>query len=387
MDLSELLNHQNSEGVVERRHGESRPPRPVHELTGQLGAEVAGPLSDALARIDAVLMTGRLDRAGLQALRADIDMARRSAIVGQQIHRFAAATVRPHHEQIELGQVLREALLQRTSQSEAQGLEIRQLIKPAQVVADAPLLFSLLQAVLDWSFEHARSMIEFRLEVKTWPVHAFLSCRFAHQPADEAEEEGADATRYIARRLDTMTWHLVQRAAQELEVVVVRQDTPVSTLLTLEFPRTVNEMMLGERPAETDSIVIEPASGVRSALSHVLVLAARREVRNQVREALRTMDLMLDCANDLDEAREFSAAAAPQAVVYDAALGGDRFDAWRQALLARAPQTVFIQIGEGGPGLEISTVAGRQVTRVGLDAIGKTLPPALSFELQRAARG
>jgi len=386
MDLSEMLQHQTLDGEQPAVRSAIQAVPQTHELAGQLGGEIAAPLSAALARIDAVLATGKLDRAGLNALRADVEQARRTAIVGQQIHRFAAAKARPSHEQIELGQLLREALLQRAAETEAHGLEVRQVIKPAQVVVDAPMLFSLLQAVLDWSIENARSTIEFRLEVKTWPVNALLSCRFGHQPADQVEDDGSPVGgRYVASRLDTMAWRLVQQAAQSLGLVLSRQDTPATTLLTLEFPRTVNQLMLATAANENDTIELRPAGEPAAQVNHVLVLASRREVRNQVREAIRHMNLMADYAHDIEAAREFIADATPQAVVYEAAMGTESFEALRRDLLARAPRTSFIQISEEGRALEISMHDGRQLTRIGRDAVVESLPSALNFELARAA--
>ena len=59
------------------------------------------------------------------------------------------------------------------------------------MIVDAAMLSALLQAMLDWSFEHARAAITVRLELKSWPEHARLSCRFAHAPPDEVMAHAA----------------------------------------------------------------------------------------------------------------------------------------------------------------------------------------------------
>jgi hypothetical protein len=234
----------------------------------------------------------------------------------------------------------------------------------------------------------ARSGIELRLDMKPWPVHALLSCRFMHHPIDQAEELAAGAGgAYVAASLDTLAWRLVQALAAAAGVVVQREDTPVHTLLTLEFPRTVNERVLDTVPDSLGSLLPSAPDGdAEGVVNHVLVLATRREVRNQVRESIRHMGLTIDNAASVEEAQIFSAETPPQAVVYEAALGvGPGFTNWRDSLLARAPRTVFIEISEEGRAMEIVTVDGHHVTRVGRDAVVRSLPSALSFELARQA--
>jgi len=177
----------------------------------------------------------------------------------------------------------------------------------------------------------------------------------------------------------------VQQAAQSLGLVLSRQDTAAATQLTLEFPRTVNQLMLSATAGENDTIELRPAGEPAAQVNHVLVLAGRREVRNLVREAIRHMNVMADYAHDIDAAREFVVGATPQAVVYEAALGTEAFEALRKELLATSPRTSFIQISEEGRALEISMHDGRQLTRIGRDAVVESLPSALNFELARAA--
>ena len=116
---------------------------------------------------------------------------------------------------------------------------------------------------------------------------------------------------------------------------------------------------------------------------HVVVLAARREVRNVVREALRAMGLMLDFVGSVEEAQALCADGLPHAMVYEASLGGDRFERLRGDMLAEVPGLAFIQIAEQGKAFEVLNLGGRQFASVGRDAIIESLPAALLFELSR----
>ena len=74
---------------VERRNAER-----WHGLVSDIGAEIASPLTAALERIHALIATGKIDRAGLRALREEVEQARQVGIVGQQLTRFASGRVR-----------------------------------------------------------------------------------------------------------------------------------------------------------------------------------------------------------------------------------------------------------------------------------------------------
>lgn len=166
MDLSEL----GSQGVaMDAKHVE---PLDANALVAQLGGEVARVLSSALERVTTLAATGRIDRASLRLLRDEIDRARRAAIMGQQTSRIASGRVRPARERIDLTALLLESLRQRSREIESRGIEVRQLFAPAEVMSDSTLLFSLLQSVLDWGFEHAVSRIELKLDIKSWPANA-----------------------------------------------------------------------------------------------------------------------------------------------------------------------------------------------------------------------
>jgi hypothetical protein len=202
MDLSEL--HLPS---AARRHAVE--PLDAQALIAQLGGEVAATLSSALERVTVLTATGRIDREGLRALRDEIDLARRAGIMGQQVVRLGNGRVQLARERLDLTALLREAVRQRGREIDARAIEVRQVFAPAEVTSDATLLFSLLQTTLDWSFEHAVSRIDLKLEVKNWPVHARLTSSFAHRPADEVDSAAAPAQPGEQFKLNTMSWRLL----------------------------------------------------------------------------------------------------------------------------------------------------------------------------------
>ncbi|MFM7506679.1 MAG: hypothetical protein ACKO5J_09125, partial [Rubrivivax sp.] len=129
-------------------------------LVAQLGGEVAAHLSKALERVTTLAATGKIDRAGLRALRDEIDRARRAGIMGQQVARLSSGRMQLAAERVDLTALLGEALRQRGREIDARGIEVCQVLSPAEIMGDATLLYSLLQTLLDWCFEHAFGRID-----------------------------------------------------------------------------------------------------------------------------------------------------------------------------------------------------------------------------------
>lgn len=368
--------------------GRRAPPAPLaidpQALVAQIGSEVASALSSALERVHAFERTGRIDRGSLRALLDEIELARRTGIMGQQVSRLASGRVQMARERVDLTQLLREALRQRAREIDARGLELRQLLAPAEVTSDATLLYSLLQTLLDWSFEHTVSRIDLALEIAGWPASARLTCRFAHQLPDQIVSDGGRREDAPGDRLETMSWRLLIQTAATLGLRVQRQDAPGRVVFVVEFPDTRAPTLDSVSGAE---FVDSRSQGLNSrplAGRHVLVIAARRETRTLVREALRPMAMLIDFVTSVEEAGSFCRGSVPHAIVVEAALAGERFERLRRELLAAVPAVAFVRIIEDARGFEAVHVGGSPCTEVSRDAIVGALPAALSHELARS---
>jgi CheY-like chemotaxis protein len=352
-------------------------------LIAQLGSEVASTLSSALERVATLAATGRIDRDSLRALREEIDLARRAGIMGQQVVRLGNGRVQLARERLDLTGLLRDALVQRAREIESRGIEVRQVFAAAEVMSDVTLLFSLLQTVLDWSFEHAVSRIDVKLDIKNWPAHARITVGYAHRPPDEVDNRPPLLHPAEESRLNTMSWRLLQQTAAVLGLVMQRKDTPGTTELMLEFPDTLAARLPGLDEMDPAVASSQAHNSQPLAGRHIMVLAGRREVRNVVREALRPMGLMVDFVASVEEAQELCADGLPHAVIYEASLAGERFERLRNEMLAEVPTLAFIRIAEQGKAFEVLNLGGRQFASVGRDAIMEALPAALMFELAR----
>jgi hypothetical protein len=378
MDMTDLNRAPVS---VAHAPGQDAPAEHDHwrDVMSDMSAEIAGPLTAALDRVQVLASTGRIDRSNLRALGEEIQRARQISMSGQQITRLASGQLRQAPERLPLTETLKDVLTQRAHETQARGIHIKQVLRPVEVIVDASLLFTMLNTLLTWSMEHARSNIDFRIDIKTWPTHARLATKFAYCPADQQGDVTDETLRQAA--LDSMTWRLVQQTAWTMGLPIERKVVGLDVHLTIEFPRTVCDQIEGVSAIELDqgfspSVHSKPLAG-----SQILVVASRRDVRVQVRDAIRNMGLIVDFVNSVDEAREFCRSGLPHAIIIESVLRGDRFNDLRSEVEAEGAEVVFIEIIEEGNTFEISGFGGLSMARVGRDAILASLPSALMFEL------
>ncbi|MFX8055685.1 hypothetical protein ABTK93_20820, partial [Acinetobacter baumannii] len=82
-----------------------------------------------------------------------------------------------NRERQHLAQMLRSVLAQRSRETQARGVQVRQSLKPVEIWADGALLVALLNALMDWALANTHSSVDLRLDLTPWPVKARLSCR------------------------------------------------------------------------------------------------------------------------------------------------------------------------------------------------------------------
>ncbi len=369
----------SSERSQQRRSEQQR----WQDLASQIGAEIAGPLTAALERIHALTTTGRIDRTSLRALRDEVERARQTGMLGQQLARFASGRLRQSHERLQLAETLKGVLAHRARETQARGIALKPSLKPADVIVDASLLFSLLNTTLDWALANARSPIEFQIEIKTWPAHAMLSCRFAHRMADQPNA-GAATKDVPAGALDSLTWRFLQQTAMTMGLPLERHDDTVHTLLSIEFPRTASAEIAGVTTMEIDEGFAPSSNSKPLAGSHVLVVAADRDLRALVRGAIGNMGLIVDFVASVDEMSDFCREGLPHAVVIDADQADERFHAFREQVATELPEFVFIEIVDGDEPFQMSAFSDTNTARVGRRALAASLPSALMFELSKS---
>jgi hypothetical protein len=350
-----------------------------------MGAEVAATLSSALERVNQLATSGQIDRGNLRALREELESARRAGMVGQQLRRLASGQVRQSPERLDLGAMLHDTLRQRGREVAARGLHLREQLQPAEVRADLTLCHSLLQTLLDWALEQACTRVDLAVDLPAWPPGPRLRCRVDLLPPDQADRPALPGQAQAAvQRLNSLCWRLLEQTARSLGLALQRDDRHDRCTVQLQFPDAlpalVPDLEVAEGPMADSPLLSSPKPLVGS---HVLVLATQRDLRNQVREALRPHGLMLDFVTSVDEAREFCQGGLPHALVHEAQLGGEAWRRLRQELLAEVATLAFVQITDDGQGFQRVLQGEQQTASVGRHDLAHALPAALAYEIAR----
>jgi hypothetical protein len=150
MDMSDLSSSKRNGDGVAALAAEATDLERWCGLITQIGREIAGPLSAALERVTELTTTGRIDRQGLRALRNEVERARHAGMVSQQLSRFASGRLHQAPERLHLTQTLQSVLTHRARETQARGIQVKQVMRPVEVIVDPSLLFSLLNTLLDW---------------------------------------------------------------------------------------------------------------------------------------------------------------------------------------------------------------------------------------------
>ncbi len=359
------------------------------DLVSDIGSEIAGPLTSALERIHALTTSGRIDKAGLRALGDEIAAARQVGLNAQQLIRFGSGRLRQSHERVPLAATVGAMLNHRSRETQARGIVLQPTLKPVDVIVDASLLFSLLNVTLDWVLGQAESQIAFNVDTKVWPANGRVTCRFLQRKSATHNDAKASSTRAPAEidsSTHSLSWRLIEQTASTMGLLMALTQEQGMTTLSFEFPRTASEDMEGVSTLEMDD-GFSTASALNSkplAGSHVLVVASRRDVRVQVRDAIKHMGLIVDLVASVEEAVDFCSDGLPHAIIVESILAGARLNQLKAEISSEVPGFAFIEIIEEGNTFEMSNFDQASMARVGRAAIESALPSVLTFELSKS---
>ncbi|KAF1044853.1 hypothetical protein [Xylophilus sp.] len=361
-------------------HEQAALPAVEYVLAGALGAQLSQPLSSMEDILHELLSSGRISRPQVQSLLASLGVARGVARQSQQLARLAQGPLRQSHEQIDLDEVVRQALQDRSALFLARDVEVLPRLRPVEVVLDPGLLAGLLDAAFAWATAQGTRMVV-SLEVRDEPQRALLQFKVLPRDAGSGTANADPA--------GALSWHLLAALAQAMGVAVNHQRSAAQLLLGLEFDRTVAQLQslgLGDAETMTDSIISHPYAESRSfAAMRVLLATADAQLRADAEQICRSFSLPVEHADSPEAAlRRCSTSDGPRLVILDARLqNGIAADAWRARLHAARPGLVVIDIVEDAPALAMPGWLGEPVVRVGLHALAAELPQVLAQELSK----
>ena len=280
--------------------------------------------------------------------------------------------------------MLRSVLAQRSRETQARGVQVRQSLKPVEIWADGALLFGLLNALMDWALANTHSSVDLRLDLTPWPVKARLSCRFAHRSLELlSDDTDPHAT---TSSLDSLAWRLLEQTAITLGVLPLREQEAGITLLTLEF----NQLAPDEAPPPDSTNARLEAEAERMggnsrplAGCQLLIVSAHRDMRTEAQAAVRHMGMLVDVVGSVAEAEQFCREGLPHAMLFDAAQMSEPLLQLIAGVMRDAPDFAFVEMFDGEHRTQLSTATGDGVARISRRHLPDALPSLLMFELAK----
>lgn len=226
-------------------------------------------------------------------LGSGIESARKLAMQGQQIARLAEGQLRQSRETLKLDAMVLSALQERARVFRKRGIEIFHRVRPVEVIVDAGLLHSLIDAALDWA-AGLRRKLTVTLEMKNWPEHGLLMFKTSDAISDTTSDQNPHKPT-SAPSDDSVNWYLILEIARAMKLLVSRTSSAQESSLLLEFLRTVNRLE-GLTVVEME-IGPESLYGLSKpmAVARVLLISDDARLQIEIKAIFHGTGLVLDC--------------------------------------------------------------------------------------------
>jgi hypothetical protein len=348
------------------------------QLASVMGEQLSEPLAVMDQLMEEISRRQALTPRQLQRLRDAIDLARHIAMQGQQVARLAGGRLRQSHEKLSLDGIVNQALDERAPIFKRRHITLYRSLKQVAVIVDASLLWSLIDASLDWACEQGSQLVVL-LDMKNWPEHGMLVIKAT--PLTGAAL--ADA------RPDSLNWHLLTHIAQTMGVALEREiSANGEATLLLEFSRTVRQlegltsMEINAAGEEGDSSFHSrgrPLAGLR-----VLLISNDPLVRGEVDKSSSQLGLRVSAVGSVEQAQRYVRLDMPHLIIIDERLHAAAFDALLHEVKGKDPNLGFLEITDEANTFEVSSWMSDSMTRVSRDALRAQLTSLLTLELARA---
>ena len=345
-------------------------------LAGAIGAQLSEPLAAMQHVLRQFDKTQTITPSQMRLLKTSLHFALTVAKQSQQIARLASGRLRQSHEKVKLDVILRDALRDRAEAFQHGGVELYQNIRPVEVIVDASLLSSLVDAALDWALSNGRRLL-ITLEIKNWPEHGILLIKSSESVAARGIAPAADAGG------DTLVWFLLFEIAQAMGVSIEKIASGHEITVMLEFARTVKRLE-GMTTVEMDTGFDSMHGESRPLAGHrVLMITNDERLRMEVMAITRKLGMRVDFAPSTAQGMRFCELDTPHMVIIDERLHDHLFNELREALRKIDPNYPFIEITNEAGTLEVAGWMSDSMTRLGRDALRSQLPSILMLELAK----
>lgn len=354
-----------------------RPTESDYVLSGVIGRQLSVPLAKMEKALEEIGTTQHLSQKNMMILSSGVNLAHKLAMQSQQIARLAGGRLRQSHEKLKLDILLSTALQERAKKFRKRGIEIFQRIHPVEVIVDPGLLYSLIEAALDWACGLGRKLTV-TLEIKNWPEHGLLILKTCHVVANSHEDEGAGHPSE-----DTVGWYLINAISEAMGLSIHRIASVADTSLIIEFTRTVKRLSgltAVEMQTSAESLYGESRA---MAGSRLLVITDDARLQAEIRSICRGTGLVVDCVLNPEQGVRFCELQLPHLVIIDQFMRGYEFDQLYGDLRKTDPNFPFIEIASAANTLEMAGWTSDTMSRLSRDVLGRHLAESIVMELSK----
>lgn len=346
-------------------------------LSGLIGLQLSEPLASMQAVLEDIDGTRSVSKEHMHVLRVNVDAARKLAMQSQQIARLASGRLRQSHETMKLDKLVLAALQERSSVFRQRGIDVFQRIRPVEVIVDAALLHSLVDAALDWAAGLGRKLTV-TLEMMNWPEHGLLVLKTSHLV--DHLPTGSDN---VNPNEDTVGWYLLSEICQVMGLSVKKASSAADTSLSIEFARTVKrlgglsavEMETGPESMYGES---KPMAGVR-----LLVVTDDARLQAEIRSICNGTGLVVDCVLNAGHGIRFCELQLPNLVIIDQNMRSPVFDRLYEDLRQTDPDFPFIEIASAANTLEMAGWTSDSMSRLSRDVLASHLAETVMMDLAK----
>ncbi len=354
-----------------------RPAESDYVLSGVIGRQLSVPLADMQKALEEIENTQHLSLTNMMVLRSGVNLASRLAMHSQQIARLAGGRLRQSHEKLKLDVLLSTALQDRAETFRSLGIETFQRIHPVEVIVDAGLLYSLIEAALDWACGLGRKLTV-TLEIKNWPEHGLLILKTSHIVGNLHADDGAGHPSE-----DTIGWYLINAISVAMGLSINRIASVADTSLVIEFTRTVKRLS-GLTAVEMQTSPESMYGDSRAmAGSRLLVITDDARLQAEIRSICRGTGLVVDCVLNAEQGIRFCELQLPHLVIIDQLMRGYVFDQLYEDLRKTDPNFPFIEIASAANTLEMAGWTSDTMSRLSRDVMGRHLAESIVMDLSK----
>lgn len=361
----------SNDAAVSEQPGHWRMAEHWPELVVAVTEQSIESVSLLLRGLDLLVSKGRITPAEYKVLALPAEKLKHCGMHAQQIVRFQSGRVRQSHEKIDLAYLLECVLQERRAELALMGVTVRRKFKPADILIDPTLGFSLAKAMLDWSTPFG-NRIDLRLEVGSSPVQArlWMKTYTDREPPQSAVFE------------DGINWLLLRQiASTDGGIDIERTGVSDGVELTAVFRRTIHNATAQAAAEGPDTVPTTETMHRSVSGTHVLVLSAHADCRLDAAHTLKKIGVAVDTVTNPSQALAVLRSRQVHLVVLDPPEAeADGWAALYSELAADHPNTLIVRFGAPGSG----TPAGSLQPVVARDEIRTTLGSTVMFSLSRA---